>query len=118
MPLGVVAASLIAAYLVSSGGLRCDHSPSLHSGRGCRRLFDMVTWRPGTDLAVTNSGSAPAWCGRDRVFCRVPLMGIGGGGLNNTFIDGVLATRAPGGGDPGPESVWLISVSRNWFGYL
>jgi len=80
VPLGVVAASLIAAY-VSSGGLRAIFAV-IAILVGLRMLFNRVTWRLGTDLPPN-----PVRAGVGGVIGLLSaLMGIGGGVLNNTFM--------------------------------
>lgn len=80
VPLGVVAASLIAAS-VSSGGLRAIFAV-IAVLVGLRMLLNRATWRLGSDL--------PANPVRALVGAVIgvlsALMGIGGGVLNNTFM--------------------------------
>lgn len=80
VPAGVVAASLIAAF-VSSGGLRAIFAV-ISVLVGVRMLLNKRSWRIGADL--------PANPQRAAVGCVIgllsALMGIGGGVLNNTFM--------------------------------
>ena len=80
VPLGVVAASLIAAY-VSSGGLRAIFA-LIAILVGLRMLFNRVTWRLGTSLPPNPVRAAVGGV----IGLLSALMGIGGGVLNNTFM--------------------------------
>lgn len=80
IPLGVVAASLIAAS-VSSAGLRAIFAV-IAILVGVRMLFNRVSWRLGADLPPN-----PWRAGVGVVIGLLSaLMGIGGGVLNNTFM--------------------------------
>ncbi|MBC7282358.1 sulfite exporter TauE/SafE family protein [Hoeflea sp.] len=80
VPLGVVAASLIAAY-VSSEGLRAIFA-IIAVLVGLRMLFNRVSWRLGTDLPPNPVRAAVGGV----IGMLSALMGIGGGVLNNTFM--------------------------------
>lgn len=80
IPLGVAAASLIAAS-VSSGGLRAIFA-IIAVLVGLRMLFNRVSWRLGDDLPPN-----PWRAGVGAMIGLLSaLMGIGGGVLNNTFM--------------------------------
>jgi uncharacterized membrane protein YfcA len=80
VPLGVVAASLIAAS-VSSGGLRAIFA-FIAVLVGLRMLFNRQSWRLGTDLPPN-----PILAGVGAMIGLLSaLMGVGGGVLNNTFM--------------------------------
>lgn len=80
VPAGVIAASLIAAY-ISSGGLRAIFA-AIAVVVGVRLLFNRDHWRMGTVLPGN------PWRSIIGFFIGLfsTLMGIGGGILNNTFM--------------------------------
>lgn len=80
LPLGVVAASLVAAH-VSGGGLKAIFA-GIALVLGLRMLMDKPHWRLGSDIP-----GAPVrpLCGFGIGFFST-LMGIGGGVMNNTFM--------------------------------
>ena len=80
VPLGVIAASLIAAS-VSSSGLRAIFAV-IAILVGLRMLFNKVTWRLGADLPPNPMRAAVGGL----IGLLSALMGIGGGILNNTFM--------------------------------
>tara|TARA_R110002020_G_scaffold14638_8_gene51834 strand:+ start:1129 stop:1947 length:819 start_codon:yes stop_codon:yes gene_type:complete len=80
VPLGVMAASLIAAH-VSSGGLRAIFAV-IAILVGLRMLFNRVSWRLGDDLPPNPVRAAVGGL----IGLLSALMGIGGGVLNNTFM--------------------------------
>ena len=80
VPVGVVLASLTAAYL-SSGGLRAVFAV-IALGVGLRLLFNREGWRLGTDIP---GNPARSLFGLALGYLST-LMGIGGGVMNNTFM--------------------------------
>ncbi len=80
VPLGVVAASLIAAS-VSSGGLRAIFA-IISVIVGIRMLLNRESWRLGADLPPNPMRAAVGVV----LGLLSALMGIGGGVLNNTFM--------------------------------
>ena len=80
VPVGVVIASLLAAY-ISSAGLRAVFA-FIAIAVGLRLLFNRDEWRLGDDLP---SGAGRRFVGLAIGFFST-LMGIGGGVLNNTFM--------------------------------
>ncbi|WP_394688932.1 sulfite exporter TauE/SafE family protein [Hoeflea sp.] len=80
VPLGVVAASLIAAS-VSSGGLRAIFA-IISVIVGIRMLLNRESWRLGADLPPNPLRAAVGVV----LGLLSALMGIGGGVLNNTFM--------------------------------
>ena len=80
VPLGVIAASLIAAS-VSSGGLRAIFAV-IAILVGLRMLFNKANWRLGADLPPNPIRAAVGGL----IGLLSALMGIGGGVLNNTFM--------------------------------
>lgn len=80
VPLGVILASITAAF-ISSGGLRVVFAV-LTLIFGLRMLFDRESWRLGPDLPPRPARMATG--GVIGYFST--LMGIGGGIMNNTFM--------------------------------
>lgn len=80
VPLGVVAASFVAAY-VSGDGLKAIFA-MIALVLGLRMLLDQPHWRLGTEIP---GNPIRALCGWLTGFFST-LMGIGGGVMNNTFM--------------------------------
>ncbi|MGE0499482.1 MAG: sulfite exporter TauE/SafE family protein [Rhizobiaceae bacterium] len=80
VPVGVVAASLVAAY-ISSGGLRATFAV-IALAVGLRLVFNRDSWRLGTEVP------GDPW--RSIIGALIgflsTLMGVGGGIMNNTFM--------------------------------
>lgn len=80
VPLGVVLASLVAAF-ISSAGLRAIFA-AIAVVIGLRLLFNRENWRLGTELPANPARGIVG--GAIGFFST--LMGVGGGILNNTFM--------------------------------
>ena len=80
VPLGVIAASLLVAY-ISSFGLRLIFAV-ISVIVGLKLLIGKDSWRLGNDIPGNPARAVIGWC----IGLISTLMGIGGGVLNNTFM--------------------------------
>ena len=94
VPVGVVLASLVAAY-ISSEGLRVIFAVARAARSALRLLFNRESWRLGTEIP---GNPWRAIIGVVIGFFST-LMGIGGGIMNNTFMTLYGRPHAPGRGD-------------------